>query len=198
MKAAARKKKRFEQEALVHLDVIFSAALKMTNNRMEAEDLVQETLLRAFRFFDKFRAGTNCKAWLFKIMTNLYINRYNRKKSTPGSISYDEVEDFYLYNKLNSAEYVANADFSANWIFGNLLDDDVRDLLQELPESFRIAVILCDIQGFSYEEIGRIMGVKIGTVKSRLFRARRKLQRGLYEWARANGYLPKGILDGAA
>jgi len=198
MKAAAQKKERFEKEALIHLDVIFSAASKMTGNRMEAEDLVQETLLRAFKFFDKFETGTNCKAWLFKIMTNLYINRYNRQKSLPKAISYDEVEDYYLYRRLNTADYIANSDYNAGWIYANLLDDDVRNLLQELPEDFRIMVVLCDIQGFSYEEVARITGVKMGTVKSRLFRARRKLQKGLYEWARMNGYLSKGIPHGAA
>jgi RNA polymerase sigma-70 factor (ECF subfamily) len=116
----------------------------------------------------------------------------------PGVISYDEVEDFYLYRKLNTADYIANSDYNADWIYTNLLDDDVRNLLQELPEDFRIMVVLCDIQGFSYEEVARITGVKMGTVKSRLFRARRKLQKGLYEWARTNGYLSKGILHGAA
>jgi len=198
LKKAAQRTEKFEKEILIHLDVIFSAALKMTGNRMEAEDLVQETLLRAFRFIDKFKTGTNCKAWLFKIMTNLYINRYNRQKSLPRAISFDEVEDFYLYRKLNSTFYIGNSDFDANWIFTNLLDDDIQNLLLELPEDFRITVVLCDIQGFSYEETARITGVKMGTVKSRLFRARRKLQKGLYEWAKTNGYLPKGILNGAA
>jgi RNA polymerase sigma-70 factor (ECF subfamily) len=198
MKAAVRKAKEFEKEALIHLDVIFSGALKMTGSRMEAEDLVQETFLRAFRFFDKFDSGTNCRAWLFKIMTNIYINRYNRQKSRPDTVSYDDIEEFYLYKKLSSTDYITNTDVKADWIFTNLLDDDLRNLLQELPEEFRLAVVLCDIQGFSYEDVARITGTKIGTVKSRLFRARRKLQKGLYEWARANGYLPKGILHGAA
>lgn len=198
MKAAVRKVKEFEKEALIHLDVIFSAALKMTGNRMEAEDLVQETFLRAFKFFNKFKSGTNCRAWLFKIMTNIYINKYNRQKSIPDTVSFDEIEDFYLYKKLNSTDYITNPAFKADWIFTNLLDDDVKKLLKELPEEFRLTVVLCDIQGFSYEDAARITGAKIGTVKSRLFRARRKLQKGLYEWARANGYLPKGILHGAA
>lgn len=198
MKAADQKIKDFETEALIHLDVIFSAALKMTGNRMEAEDLVQETFLRAFRFFDKFESGTNCRAWLFKIMTNIYINRYNRQKSLPDSVSYDEIEDFYFNRKSVSSDYINNSEFKSDWIFTNLLDDDVRNLLQELSEEFRLVIVLCDIQGFSYEDAARMTGAKIGTVKSRLFRARRKLQQGLYKWARANGYLPKGILHGAA
>jgi RNA polymerase sigma-70 factor (ECF subfamily) len=198
MKAATLKERKFEKEALIHLDVIFSAALKMTGNRMEAEDLVQETFLRAFKFFDKFKPGTNCRAWLFKIMTNLYINRYNRRKSRPSSSSYDEIEEVYTGEKLNPTEYIGNSEYDINRIYMNLLDDDIRNLLQELPEDFRITIVLCDIQGFSYEEAARITEVKIGTVKSRLFRARRKLQKGLYEWARSNGYLPKEILHGAA
>lgn len=197
-KAAVLKEKRFEREALIHLDAIFSAALKLTRNRMEAEDLVQETALRAFRFFDKFKTGTNCKAWLFKIMTNLYINRYNRQKSLPRAMSYDEIEDFCPDENLPSAVYIANTEYKIGWIFSNLLDDDLGGLLKELPEDFRVAVVLCDIQGFSYEEVARITGVKIGTVKSRLFRARRKLREGLYSWARNNGYLPEEILHGAA
>lgn len=197
VKAAAQKAKAFEKEALIHLDVIFSAALKMTGSRMEAEDLVQETFLRAYKFFSKFKTGTNCKAWLFKIMTNIYINKYNRQKSQPDTVSFEDVEDFYLYKKLSSPDYINNAEVKARWIFTNLLDDDISNLLQELPEDFRITVVLCDIQGFSYEDVARMTGAKIGTVKSRLFRARRKLQKGLYEWARANGYLPKGIPHGA-
>jgi len=183
---------------MIHLDIIFGSALKMTGSRMEAEDLVQETFLRAYRFFGRFKAGTNCKAWLFKIMTNLYINRYNRGRSRPDMLSYDEIEDYYLGGEKDLSEYITNPDFKADWIFSNLLDDDLLKLLQELPEDFRIAVVLCDIQGFSYEDVAGITGVKIGTVKSRLFRARRKLRKGLYEWATTNGYFPKGILHGAA
>jgi RNA polymerase sigma-70 factor (ECF subfamily) len=131
-------------------------------------------------------------------MTNIYINKYNRQKSLPETVSFDEIEDFYLYRKLNSTDYITNTAFKADWIYTNLLDDDVKNLLKELPEEFRLTVVLCDIQGFSYEDAARITGAKIGTVKSRLFRARRRLQKGLYEWARANGYLPKGILHGAS
>ncbi len=198
LQAAAKKTERFEKEALVHLDVIFSASLKMTGSKMEAEDLVQETFLRAYKFFDKFEDGTNCKAWLYKIMTNLFINKYNRQKTRPDIVSYDDIEDFYLYRRISPNDYLSNTDCTSEWIFKNLLDDDVRQLLQELAEDFRIAVVLCDIQGFSYEDVARITGVKIGTVKSRLFRARRSLQKGLYEWAQKNGYLPKGITNGAA
>ena len=196
--AAVPKETRFEKEALIHLDLLFGAALKMTGNRMEAEDLVQETALRAFRFFDKFESGSNCRAWLFKIMTNLYINRYNRKKSLPNTSSYDEIEDFYPEEDMIFADYIANTEYEIGWIFENLLDDDISALIQELPEDFRLTVVLCDIQGFSYEDTARITGVKIGTVKSRLFRARRKLREGLYKWAKSHGYLPKEILHGAA
>lgn len=197
-KAANQKTENFEKEALVHLDVIFAAALKMTGSRMEAEDLVQETFLRAYRFFDKFKTGTNCRAWLFKIMTNLYINKYNSRKSRPEGVNFEQIEDFYFHDSHTSSHYIHNPDYHADLVFANLLDDDIRTLLMDLPHEFRWTVILCDIQGFSYEETARITGVKIGTVKSRLFRARRKLQKGLYEWARANGYYPKGILHGAA
>lgn len=197
-KAANKKTEKFEKEALVHLDVIFTAALKITGSRMEAEDLVQETFLRAFRFFDKFKTGTNCRAWLFKIMTNLYINRYNSRKSRPEGINFDDIEDFYIYDNHHAPDYINNPEYHADLIFANFLDDDIRALLMDLAYEFRLTVILCDIQGFSYEETARITGVKIGTVKSRLFRARRKLQKGLSEWARANGYYPKGILHGAA
>jgi RNA polymerase sigma-70 factor (ECF subfamily) len=197
-KAASQKTEKFEKEALIHLDVIFAAALRMTGSRMEAEDLAQETFLRAFRFFDKFKSGTNCRAWLFKIMTNLYINRYNSQKSRPQGINFDSVEDHYPQTRSAVDEYINNPHYDSDLVFAELLDDDIRSLLLELPRDFRLTVILCDIQGFSYEETARFTGVKIGTVKSRLFRARRKLQKGLYEWARANGYYPKGILHGAA
>jgi len=198
LQASALKKKRFEKEALIHLEIIFRAALGMTGSEMEAEDLAQETFLRAYKFFEKFEDGTNCKAWLFKIMTNLFINKYNRRKSRPVTVCFDDVEDFYLNPQIDSIDYLSNIDCGSDWIFENLLDDDIRRLLQELPEDFRITVVLCDIQGFSYEETARITDSKIGTVKSRLFRARGKLRKGLYAWARKNGYLSRGILHGAA
>jgi RNA polymerase sigma-70 factor (ECF subfamily) len=189
------KTRKFEQEALIHLDVLYGTAIKMTQDKNEAEDLVQETCLRAYKFFHLFESGTNCKAWLLKIMTNLFINRYNKKKSEPDTVSYDERIEYYLHSRVSGVDYVENPQFEVEWIFQNLLNDDVKRLLSELPENFRTSIILCDIQGFSYADVAEATNVNIGTVKSRLFRARRRLQRGLWEWATANGYLSKGRLD---
>lgn len=187
--------KRFENEAIFYLDSLFGTAFKLTRNRTEAEDLTQETFLRAYRFFDRFERGTNCRAWLVKIMTNLYINAYNRKRSEPETIRYEDSGEYYIYRRLSESDYIENPEYDVDWIFDNLLDDDIRTLLGELPEEFRVSIILCDIQGFSYADTAEATGVTIGTVKSRLFRARRKLQRGLWEWALANGYELKGYVN---
>jgi RNA polymerase sigma-70 factor (ECF subfamily) len=178
----------FEREALIHLDALYSSALKMSRSEAEAEDLVQETYLRAFKSYHRFERGTNCKAWLFRIMTNIFINKYNRHKTGPEIVRYDDIDDCYTPLRPSAADYFQNRAYDAHWIFTNLLDDDVRSLLRDLPDEFRISVILSDIQGFTYADVAEITSVKIGTVKSRLFRARRKLQKGLWEWAAANGY----------
>jgi RNA polymerase sigma-70 factor (ECF subfamily) len=189
---------KFEKIALVHTDIIYSAALKLTKSRMEAEDLTQETFLRAYRFFDKFKEGTNCKAWLFKIMTNLFINKYNKAKSQPDMVNFDDVGDYYLDDKIKADDYIENSEYLPEWIFDNLFDDDIRKALLELPEEFRLVIVLCDVQGFSYLEIAEMTGSKIGTVKSRLFRARQRLQKSLWEWAVNNGYIGAKIQHGAA
>lgn len=189
------KARRFEKEALVHLNMLFGTAIKMTQDKNEAEDLVQETYLRAYRFFHMFQSGTNCRAWLMKIMTNLYINQYNKIKSRPETVSFEEGHEYYLHSRIAESAYIENPEYAVDWIYRNLLDDDIMILLSGLSEEFRTTVILCDIQGFSYADVADATNVNIGTVKSRLFRARRKLQRGLWEWATANGYTLKGLLN---
>lgn len=178
----------FQKEALVHLDALFGSALKMSRSEAEAEDLVQETFLRAYRSYHRFEKGTNCKAWLFRIMTNIYINKYNRQRCGPDIIRYDDICDYYIPASHGGSDYVQNPNYDVDWIFANLLDDDVKELLRDLPEEFRMSIILSDIQGFTYSDVAELTNVKIGTVKSRLFRARRKLQKGLLGWAEANGY----------
>jgi RNA polymerase sigma-70 factor (ECF subfamily) len=178
----------FEKEALVYIDALYSSALKMARSESEAEDLVQETYLRAFRSYGRFEKGTNCKAWLFKIMTNIFINRYNRKRTGPEIIRYEDIDDCFVLPKSSGVEYFQNRAYDAEWIFLNLLDDDVKKLLWDLPDDFRVSIILSDIQGFTYADVAEITSVKIGTVKSRLFRARRKIQKGLWAWASSNGY----------
>jgi RNA polymerase sigma-70 factor (ECF subfamily) len=178
----------FEKEALIHLDSLYNSALKMSRSEAEAEDLVQETFLRAYKSFNRFESGTNCKAWLFKIMTNIFINRYNRHKTGPEMINYEDIEDYYICPATSNPDYVQNRHYKAEWIFVNLFDDNIQNLLRELPDEFRLSIILSDIQGFTYADVAEITDVKIGTVKSRLFRARKKLQKGLWEWAMANGY----------
>ena len=189
---------RFEKEALIYLDTIYGAALKLTKSRMEAEDLVQETFLRAFRFFHRYKEDTNCKAWLFKIMTNLFINRYNKQKSTPEMVNFDDIGDYCATKSKVDGDYIENADYRPKWIFENLFDDHIKNLLLELPEDFRLVIVLCDVQGFSYAEIAEMTDSKIGTVKSRLFRARKRLQKGLREWGINNGYLGEKLQYGAA
>ncbi len=179
-------KKEFEREALPHMSSLYNFALRMCRDRDEASDLVQETYLKAFRFFDKFEPGTNCKAWLFRIMKNSYINRYRKISREPDKVDYDSIEEFYDTLRPESAD-------SSNLeekFFNNLLDDEVSTALQSLPDDFRTVVILCDIEGFTYEEIAEFVDCPIGTVRSRLHRARKMLAQKLMEYARARGYVP--------
>jgi len=177
----------FEQTAMVHTDALYRTALRMTKNIKDAEDLVQETLLKAYRFFDRFELGTNIKAWLFKIMMNIFINDYRQKSKKPSSMSYDDVDDNYLYHQLKFNR--SDAQDPEEQLFSRIFDDDVKRAIEELPDDFRIVVVLAFLEEFSYQEIAEIAGLQLGTVKSRLHRGRKLLQKSLWEYAKRNGFL---------
>lgn len=179
-------RERFQRDALPLLDSLYGAALRMTRNPADAEDLVQETMLRAYRSFDRFEEGTNLKAWLFRILTNAYINNYRKKQREPRKVSQDEVEEFDLYRELKNQDdhYQETPE---TLVLDSLVDSDITEAIDELPEQFRMAVILSDLQGFSYAEMAEIMDVPMGTVMSRLHRGRKALQKRLWELARDRG-----------
>ncbi|NUN70447.1 MAG: sigma-70 family RNA polymerase sigma factor [Bacteroidetes bacterium] len=179
--------KEFEQQTLPHMEVLYNYALRMTGNRDDANDLLQETFLKAYRFWDKFEQGTNLRAWLFRIMKNTYINLYRKESKEPDKVDYDEIEGFYnLIRDQNSDDN----DLQEK-MFGQLLDDDVSKALESLPEEFRTVVILCDIEGLAYEEIAEFLQVPVGTVRSRLHRGRKLLYAHLYEYAKQRGFIKK-------
>jgi RNA polymerase sigma-70 factor (ECF subfamily) len=175
---------RFEREALPLMPALYQAALRMTRNPSEAEDLVQEAYLRAYRGFRGFEAGTNLKAWMYRILTNTYINSYRKKQREPQTVSADDTEEWYLYDRLGPEAMEPSAEASA---LEQMPDEDVRAALDSLPEGFRMAVWLADVEGFSYREIAEILDVPIGTVMSRLHRGRRALERALWNTVRERG-----------
>ncbi|HEX2069694.1 MAG TPA: sigma-70 family RNA polymerase sigma factor [Actinomycetota bacterium] len=175
---------RFEADALPLLSNLYTAAYRLTRNAADAEDLVQETILRAYRGFHQFEPGTNLKAWIYRILTNTFINSYRKKQREPQTVSDDEVEDWYLYSKM--AEDGAEPSAEAS-VLESLPDEDVQEALSSLPEPFRIAVLLADVEGFSYKEIAEITDVPIGTVMSRLHRGRRALEKRLWNDVRERG-----------
>jgi RNA polymerase sigma-70 factor, ECF subfamily len=178
----------FEHEALPHMDALYNFGLRLTNDPDEADDLLQETYMKAYRFFDKFEKGTNCKAWLFRIMKNSFINIYRRVSKEPDKVDYNEVEEFYDSIRSDATE----SNDMQEQLFSNLLDDDVFRALERLPEEFRTVVILCDIEEFTYEEIAEFVDCPIGTVRSRLHRGRKMLRAELLEYARNRGYPTDG------
>jgi RNA polymerase sigma-70 factor (ECF subfamily) len=184
---AAANRARFEEEALKHLDALYRTALRMTRNPSDAEDLVQDALVRAYRFYDRFEQGTNFRAWLFKILTNTYINSYRRKQGRPPESSLEDTEEFFLYNQLSG-----DGAEGLNDVEGTVLDslgaDAIQRAIDQLPPQFRTTVQLSDVEGLSYAEIAEATGVAKGTVMSRLFRGRRQLQRALWEQAQAAGF----------
>ena len=180
----AEKHREFEREALPHMDLLYNFGLRMTNNRADADDLLQDTYLKAFRFWDKYEQGTNIRAWLFRIMKNSYINLYRKSSKEPDTVDYDDVKDFYHSIRGDSAE---SNDLQES-VFGNLLDDEVAQAIAELPDDFRTVVILCDIEGLPYEEIAEFVECPLGTVRSRLHRGRKLLRQRLTEYARNRGY----------
>jgi RNA polymerase sigma-70 factor, ECF subfamily len=178
------RRRAFEREAVPHLDAVYHFAYNLTGNGEDARDLLQETFLKAFRFFNSFQQGTNCKAWLFQISKNSFINRYRKQSREPNKVRYDEIEEYY--------ETLRPVDVDANnledHLFNVLLDDDVTAALQALPEAFRTVLILSDIESMTYEEISKILDCPIGTVRSRLHRARKMMHESLYEYAKTKGF----------
>jgi RNA polymerase sigma-70 factor (ECF subfamily) len=183
----------FADQAMEFTPQLFSAALRMTRNRADAEDLVQEAMLRGFRSFHTFTEGTNLRAWLFRILTNVYINSYRAKQRRPDETDLGEVEDLYLYRRIGSFETAA-ASLSAEEQFLDLFtDDEVKAALEDLPDNFRLPVLLADVEGFAYREIADILDVPVGTVMSRLHRGRKAMQRALYSFA-----LDRGLVGAAS
>lgn len=181
----------FEAGVLTHLDSLYRTALRMTNNTQEAEDLVQETMLKAFRFAHTYQPGTNLRAWLFRILNTSAINRYRRQATHPTPASLPEGEDFYLYNRIRDLSGHELNQGAEEEVLNHYLDEDVYEALNNLPPNFRMAIILADIEGLSYKEIAEVLQIPIGTVMSRISRARRQLQKSLWQYAEERGYVKK-------
>ena len=179
----------FEAGVLAQLDSLYRTARRMTSSQQEAEDLVQETMLKAFRFAHTYQPGTNLRAWLFRILNTSAINRYRKQASHPTTTSLPEGEDFYLYNRIKDLTGQELNIGAEEEVLSHYLDEDVYNALNELPPNFRMAVILADIEGLSYKEIAEALNIPIGTVMSRISRARRQLQRTLWQYAKDRGYV---------
>ena len=179
----------FQAQAMQYAPQLYSAALRMTRRPADAEDLVQETFLKAYRSFGTFEEGSNLRAWLYRILTNTYINMYRAKQRRPQESDLGDVEDLYLYRRIGSIEAAAASRSAEDQLFDLFTDDEVKDALESLPENFRLPVLLADVQGFSYKEIAEMLDIPIGTVMSRLHRGRKGMQRALVDFARERGLL---------
>ncbi len=180
-----RKYADFDKDVISQMNALKSFALKITNDLEESEDLVQDTLLKAFRFFDKFEKGTNAKAWLFQIMKNSFINNYRKITREPYKVDYEDVQNFYENIKADDVK----TQHYENDAFSDVLDDELANALSILPDDFRTIVFLSDIEGYTYEEIADFMDCPIGTVRSRLHRARKMLYSLLFQYAKENGFI---------
>ena len=179
----------FEAGVLAQLDALYRTALRMTNNRQEAEDLVQETMLKAFRFSHSYQPGTNLRAWLFRILNTSAINRYRKQAAHPTPSPLPDGEEFYLYNQIRDLSGQELNNGAEEEVLSKYLDEDVFKALNDLPPNFRMAVVLADIEGLSYKEIAEALQIPIGTVMSRISRARRQLQQSLWKYAQDKGYV---------
>jgi RNA polymerase sigma-70 factor (ECF subfamily) len=180
-------RERFERDVLPLLPSLYGAAIRMTRDQTDAEDLVQETYLRAFRGFAGFQEGTNLKAWLYRILTNSYINTYRKKQRSPQIVEGpDDVEEWYLYDRLGGQSIEPSAEAT---VLDTIPDEAVKRAVESLPERFRLPVLLADVEGFSYKEIAEIMDTPIGTVMSRLHRGRKALEKALWDTAKERGFV---------
>jgi RNA polymerase sigma-70 factor (ECF subfamily) len=177
-----------------HAPQLFSTAMRMTRNRSDAEDLVQETFIKAWRSFATYQQGTNLRAWLFRIMTNTYINKYNAQQRKPTETELDDVEELFLYKRLGAVDQSQLSQSTEDQMLSLFTDDEVKKALEELPEQFRIPVLMSDVEGFSYKEIAEILEIPLGTVMSRLHRGRKAMQKMLYEYAKKRGLINEALL----
>lgn len=177
----------FADDAMQYAPQLYSAAMRMTRNRADAEDLVQEAYLKGFRSFHTFREGTNLRAWLFRILTNTYINKYRKKQRSFDESDLGDIEDLYLYKRMGTFEDPSIGRSAEESLMEMLPDDEVKQALENLPENFRMPVILADVQGFAYKEIAEILEIPIGTVMSRLHRGRKQMQKALHDYAIERG-----------
>lgn len=180
----------FERDAMQYAQQLYSAALRMTRNPADAEDIVQETYLKAYRAYNTFKEGTNLKAWLYRILTNTYINRYRKQQRRPSEVELGELQDLYLFKRLGEESGAEPSTEEA--VLESMVDTDIKEALESLPESFRMPVLLADVEGFSYKEIAEILDVPIGTVMSRLHRGRKSLQKKLWSLADQRGLTGSG------
>lgn len=184
----------FTVDAMQYAPQLFSTALRMTRNRADAEDLMQETFTKAWRAFDSYQQGTNLRAWLFRILTNTYINKYNSQLRKPIETELDEVEELYLFKRLGAFDQSQLSQSAEDQMLEMFTDDEVKNAIEELPETFRIPLLMSDLEGFSYKEIAEILDVPIGTVMSRLHRGRKAMQKMLYEYAKERGLVNESLL----
>ncbi len=176
------KRESFEREALVHLDVLYRVALRLSGNPSDADDLVQETMLKAYRAWDQYEKGTNAKAWLLTILRHAFINEYRRRTRHPETVDLDKIEPYAVFPEVQDED-------PQGAFFDRIVDDEVLRAIDQLPVAFRETLVLSDVEGMSYQEIAGILGIPVGTVKSRLFRARQLLQGKLYDYAVEMGYI---------
>jgi RNA polymerase sigma-70 factor (ECF subfamily) len=189
LQAAEPKAWDFEAAAVPFVDALYNTALRMTRNPQDAEDLVQETYLKAYKYYDKFTEGTNFKAWLFRILKNTFINSYRKRQQEPPQNAFDEIEDVFESRVSSESSSIPNPEEDA---LENVLDEDVQRALDALPDEYRMVVILADLEDFSYQEIAEILEIPVGTVMSRLYRARRRLESEMLRYAKEHGYIRSG------
>ena len=183
----------FAAQAMQFAPQLYSAAMRLTRNSADAEDLVQDTYLRAWRSFNTFQEGTNLRAWLYRILTNSFINKYRAKQRRPDETGMDNIEDLYLYKRIGTLDSSLGNRSAEDTMFELFTDDEVKDALEELPENFRLPVLLADVEGFAYKEIAEMLEIPVGTVMSRLHRGRKQMHKLLYDFASERGLIASSV-----